>query len=48
MIGYMIILFNANDSRIVFKILFQTMKKFMDTIFISNSYYNLDIYDCER
>ena len=44
MIGYMLILFNANDCWIVFKILLQTMKKFIDSTFVSYSYDNLDIY----
>ena len=47
MIGYMIILFNANDCWIVFKILLQTMKKFIDSTIVSYPYDNLDIYYCE-
>ena len=44
MIAYMIILFNANECWIVFKILLQTRKKFIDT---SYPYHNLDIYNYE-
>ena len=47
MIGYMIILFNANECWIVFKILLQTRKKLIDTIFVSYPYHNLDIYNYE-
>ena len=44
MIAYMIILFNANECWIVFKIVLQTRKKFIDTIIVSYPYHNLDIY----